>query len=440
MSDFQARFDSHVAVANSAAANNTTSLEAHAVGMHPAHLRRMLANMSKMLGLVDRKSHKHPEFLASTPSIVPERAIELVAGIKPSLDAGIENFIQNVLPSLVDTEERLAKAVGIGAMRTSDIKNSQVRAINQILDRAEVQGKTATGIVAALKSENDELDIEKERLVAAAAAAAEDIKKIQDTVKLAEKLARGNVSQNPLEALVRTARDKSDQIDKALQYAQTAEATAVSSAAISKEMGEKSKATLEGLEASNLKAVDILNNVTQAGLAGAYKTEREHLKKQQDWFSYVFYGIILAVILYAAVFILPIVQDILTKNGGDDLAVKENALLLLVRFLIITPAIWALIFTNKRYVTLEALQMDYAAKASTALAYSGYRDEMSDDIDLSKRLKDGLLMRFLEHPSRLLNSNASHNSITDIFVKTNNDIAKKDNLENINAVEQQIDD
>jgi hypothetical protein len=110
------------------------------------------------------------------------------------------------------------------------------------------------------------------------------------------------------------------------------------------------------------------------------------------------------VIIYAAVFILPIVSKILSVSGATDLAIKENALLLLVRFLIVTPAIWALIFTNKRYVTLEALQMDYAAKASTALAYSGYRDEMGDDMDLSKRLKDGLLMRFLEHPSRLLGS------------------------------------
>ena len=147
-----------------------------------------------------------------------------------------------------------------------------------------------------------------------------------------------------------------------------------------------------------------MNNATQAGLASAYKSEREHLQTQQNWFSYVFYGIILAIVAYAAIFILPIAENIFRTNGTNTLAMKENALLLLVRFFILIPAVWALIFTNKRYITLEALLMDYAAKANTALAYSGYRDEMGDDIDLSKRLKDGLLMRFLEHPSRLLGS------------------------------------
>ena len=46
--------------------------------------------------------------------------------------------------------------------------------------------------------------------------------------------------------------------------------------------------------------------------------------------------------------------------------------------------------------------MDYAAKATTALAYFGYRDEMDEDANLSAKLKDGLIARFIEHPSRLL--------------------------------------
>ncbi len=196
MSDFQARFDAQVAVANSAAANNTTALTSHAIAMHPAHLRRMLENISKMLGMIDRKSHKHPEFLASTPAIVPERAIELVAGIKPSLDAGVENFIQNVLPSLVEVEDKLTKAVGIGAIKTADVKNVQVRAINQILDRAQNDGKQAAIILKDIKTENEELEKEKQKVAAMLEAVTVDRKKIEDIAKLAEKLARGNSSQD----------------------------------------------------------------------------------------------------------------------------------------------------------------------------------------------------------------------------------------------------
>jgi hypothetical protein len=404
MADFKGRFDAQIAVANSAAANNTTALQAHAIGIHPNHVRRMLENISKLLGIVDRKGHKHPEFLAATPTIIPERAIELVSSIKPNFDAGIESFIQNVLPQLVEVEDKLIKAVGVSALRTADIKNSQVRAINQILDRAQIQGNEATNIAKAIREENKEIGAEKERLIEVLEAASADRKKIEEIAKQAEKLARGNSSQNALENLVRTARSKSDEINDVLTSVKASQEAAATAAKMALDSSEKSKTSLDGLDASDKKAFGILNNVTQAGLAGAYKTEREHLQRQQDRFSLVFYGIIISVIVYAAIFILPIVSKILTVNGATDLAVKENALLLLVRFLIVTPAIWALIFTNKRYVTLEALQMDYAAKASTALAYSGYRDEMGDDVDLSKRLKDGLLMRFLEHPSRLLGS------------------------------------
>ena len=76
--------------------------------------------------------------------------------------------------------------------------------------------------------------------------------------------------------------------------------------------------------------------------------------------------------------------------------------MLAVRIVVIAPAFWALVFTNRRYINLETLQMDYAAKTTTALAYFGYKDEMEQDPSLSTRLKDGLVARFVEHPSRLL--------------------------------------
>ena len=109
-----------------------------------------------------------------------------------------------------------------------------------------------------------------------------------------------------------------------------------------------------------------------------------------------------AQLLYAAIFLLPIFRDLLGLNGGEKVSAQESALMLFVRLVILSPVVWALVFTNRRFRYLETLQMDYAAKTSTALAYSGYIDEMEADPELRKRLKDGLVLRFLEHPSRLL--------------------------------------
>lgn len=145
-----------------------------------------------------------------------------------------------------------------------------------------------------------------------------------------------------------------------------------------------------------------MRNATQAGLAGAYKTERDKLSSEQNRFALSFYGIILAIIVYAAIFLLPVFRDLAGLNGGSDATVRDSALMLLIRLVILSPVVWALIFTNRRFRYLETLQMDYAAKTTTALAYSGYIDEMEGDRELSRRLKDGLVLRFLEHPSRLL--------------------------------------
>jgi hypothetical protein len=406
MSGFQARFDSHIAVANSAAANNTVALQEHPIKMHPAHVRRLLANISRLLGLVDGNQAKHPEYLAGTPTMVPEKAIDLAASIKPSFDAGVEHFIQNTLPQLVDVEDRLNRAVGAAEFKIAEIKNQQVRSLKQIIDRANVSKGMLDSLLEETKKEKSDLFGSADEVAKAVLSVSASQKKVSEVAALAAKLANGHARQGSLESLVRDARSKSDEIDALLLTVSASKDAAQMAAEQAKGASGRADDELLGLSRSNEKAVEILNNATQAGLAGAYKTEREKLKKQQDIFGYIFYGIIIAIIVYAAIFLIPIARDLLVPSDKRGIASAENAEILLVRLLILTPAIWALIFTNRRYANLESLQMDYAAKSATALAYSGYRDEMSDDAELSKRLKDGLLIRFLEHPSRLLKNGA----------------------------------
>ena len=156
------------------------------------------------------------------------------------------------------------------------------------------------------------------------------------------------------------------------------------------------------MSATDEKAKSILSTATQAGLAGAYKLEREKLEKQQRWFAWGFYGIIALIIVYAVAYIIPLISRVFEHNGQNNITTTESAFMLAVRIVVIAPAFWALVFTSRRFTNLETLQMDYAAKATTALAYFGYKDEMDQDSSLSTKLKDGLIARFIEHPSRLL--------------------------------------
>lgn len=402
MSDYQAQFDKHVAEASSAVANHALELTTILPGLQTSHVRRVFANISKMLGYVDRREAKHPEYLASTPLNLPERAVEVVSSVKSSFDSGTAHFVQNVLPSLVDIEKRLMEAVGTAAFNVTEIRNQQIKAIDRLQTLAfTLYNKTQASAEGAQKAATQAAEGMK-AIGEILSAATTDSQKVGEIRKLSEKLSRGNAGQNPLEQLVRLARKRDEELEaiktKAMQSAQAAS----SSAAKADEYKIHSLTALSSLQESDKEADNILRNATQAGLAGAYKTERDKLAKEQNKFALAFYGIILSIIVYAAIFLLPIFKNMIGENGEHLVSAEDSALMLFVRLAILAPAIWALIFTNRRFTNLETLQMDYAAKASTALAYHGYSEEMESDSELSKRLKDGLVLRFLEHPSRLL--------------------------------------
>lgn len=402
MSDYQSQFDQYVAAANSRIADHAGELSPLIPGLQAAQIRRLLTNISKMLGQVDRKEAAHPEYLAGAPRSVPERAVELIASVAPSFDSGTAHFVQNILPSIVDVERKLFEAIGSAAFNTQQIKNQQIKAIDKLTNSAQASYNRAYAAMSqADKSKEAAAEALKE-IQTALATSNTDSQKVAEIRKLAEKLSRGNASQNPIEALVRVARERSTEIDEIKTKASQHQQAAQKSAESAENYRARSADAFQGLQESDQRADEILRNATQAGLAGAYKTERDKLSVEQNKFAYAFYGIILAIIVYAAVFLLPIFRDLTGLNGNADATVRDSALMLLVRLVILSPVVWALIFTNRRFRYLETLQMDYAAKTSTALAYSGYIDEMESDPELSRRLKDGLILRFLEHPSRLL--------------------------------------
>jgi hypothetical protein len=280
--------------------------------------------------------------------------------------------------------------------------NAQVRALDQIIDRAATMQNRVNTNSAALDTKLADAKASADEAAAKAQEATSDSIKVSEVRKLADRLAKGNAGQNPLEKAVRVAREKMEEIEGVLATITAHEKTANGALTAASTSEADVAKVLERLATTDDKARSILSTATQAGLAGAYKIEREKLASQQKWFAIGFYGIIAAIILYAAVFIIPLISKVFEGNGANTITPAESAFMLAVRIVVIAPAFWALIFTNRRYTNLETLQMDYAAKTTTALAYFGYRDEMNEDPSLSTKLKDGLVARFVEHPSRLL--------------------------------------
>lgn len=402
MSDFQNQFDQLVAAANSAVADYGEDLNDVLADLRPANVRRLIANISKLLGQVDRREAKNPEYLAGTPRSVPERAIELIASVPTSFNSGADHFVQNVLSALVEVERHLFEAVGSAAFSAQQIKNQQIRAIDRLRQNAESSADAAREAMTEAAKSRAIVDQAAQEIQTALQAASTDSQKVAEVRRIADRLSRGNASQNPLEKLVRGAQDRFAEIETIKIKAGQAESSAAKNAEIAAKHELEAANALTSLQDSDRKADGILRNATQAGLAGAYKTERDRLSTEQNRYAFVFYGTIAGIVVYAALFLLPIFRDLLGINGGEKVTAQESALMLFVRLVILSPVVWALVFTNRRFKYLETLQMDYAAKTNTALAYSGYIDEMDADPGLRKRLKDGLVLRFLEHPSRLL--------------------------------------
>lgn len=104
--------------------------------------------------------------------------------------------------------------------------------------------------------------------------------------------------------------------------------------------------------------------------------------------------------IHPAFYVLPVFEKF--AANGDEFPVVERGLILLIRSAVLGPFIWAVVFTSNRLKRIETLEMDYAEKAAASLAYHGYKSEMDGDSHLLDRLRSGLLVRFSEHPERLL--------------------------------------
>ena len=403
MVQYKKQFDDLTAAAIQALNLKRDELRNVFFGMEPAYVRRLLERISANLQRVDENRINHPTYLASRGQFAPQRAIDLISSMPSAItDSGVTHFVIATLPELVEVDEALSKAAGINEVRSAEIKSSQLRAIERYVDWAKLNSNSLSA--SRQNAEKSAADSSKDRdqIAKLVADAQADAKKIQDIRTQALRLGSGTKTSPPLSSIIKDAQDKVVEVEAMKNGIADSRNDLEKVVSRIDQISKLAESAIENLELHEKQAKGILNNATQAGLAGAYKIEREKLAKQQLYYAGAFYGIILSVVLYAAFFIVPIASKIIVNNEHSSTTIGESALLLFVRILIVLPAFWALIFTNKRFVYLETLQMDYAAKAATALAYSGYRDEMEEDTALSHRLKDGLVARFVEHPSRLL--------------------------------------
>lgn len=363
----------------------------------------MLDSIRVLLGRIDREGAKYPEHLFDYDGHVPAVLTAQLSSVGVSIGKGIEFFVKNFVTRMVEGELSLLRAVGHTKVVVNSVRDDHLKALQ---DSVEV----ASLLVERTRADRRDIDTQRQTIERATkdlseleAKASANVLAVEKIRTVAQKLASGDArTQLSLERLIKDSRSK---------YAEAADTVAKINSVFdtSKELSGQMEvqnaemdAMLKRLSDIEVKADLVLRGATQAGLAGAYKIERDRLHREQLYFTCAFYIGIVAVVVYATIFIFPIFRQLVSSPSAQAISISDAAILVLARTVVIAPAIWALVFTNARHSKLEILQMDYAAKANTALAYSGYKDELSENKDLSDRLMGGLLVRFIEHPERLL--------------------------------------
>ncbi len=371
-------------------------------GMTRVRLKRFFQRFSVQLGRLDRYGAKHPHHLVIDGQIVPQSLLANIDNAIANLQSSASTFLQNSFYLFVRLQDALDRAVG------TDPEQVKLLASSVAADLSLAVSKTDELIAQAHES-TEKLSQSEE----AGRKSTERLTELIEQVRLdAEKTAKARISleqlMNPdgrnrasLESLSRRARERISEIDAAADL--SVEQRQKIAGLISEIEDDRKKITMLENDISAIKtdAQEILKLSSQAGLASSYKTESDELGKKATNFIYVLYGATALTLGIALFYVLPEISKLVT-NQKDSVDGWEALSLTLLRLSALAPLVYLIYFTTKRVSQLETLRMDYAEKAAASLAYSGYRDQMDVDEELLRQLKGSLLVKFAEHPERLL--------------------------------------
>ncbi|WP_176017081.1 hypothetical protein [Burkholderia sp. BCC0398] len=171
-----------------------------------------------------------------------------------------------------------------------------------------------------------------------------------------------------------------------------------------------------------------LEGASRVALAQSFETRRKVLQRLQYFWAAIFsIGIIAltvtGIILWNAVLeqasTTTIAGTVASITGASAVAPRSSTpnfyLLSLLRFVVLTPGIWLTWFAARQYGQCQRLGEDYAFKSAAAHAFVGYRNEMNDDDEMIKLLREYAVKNFGANPIRVLSKNDAASPLHDIF-------------------------
>lgn len=157
----------------------------------------------------------------------------------------------------------------------------------------------------------------------------------------------------------------------------------------------------ELLAKANEQLTKALQDINRQGLAGAFDGQAKDVSGERTKWVWAF-GVAILWLIYVA-------YQIIHTASGDGTA-PFDPMNFLRGLPLAAPGIWLGWFSARQIGNLARVQQDYAYKASTAVAFEGYKKEVAsaNDQALSKQLLETAVRNFGENPVRLHERSSDH--------------------------------
>ena len=224
-----------------------------------------------------------------------------------------------------------------------------------------------------------------------------------------------------LENLTKTQQQVASDVEKISGYERAAN-TAGTNAGASATAAEAEKQKVDSYVAELDKAIDTqktlfsefegkralveatLQGASRVALAKSFDDRRIQLTWSK-WLWAVFFLIGIVGLIFLGFYLA---ADVLSKVAASSSAtstrnyIEPAVLFSILRFLILAPVVWFTWFAARQYGNAQRLAEDYSFKSAAAHAFVGYRDEMGDDENMIKLLREYAVKNFGANPIRVL--------------------------------------
>ncbi len=169
------------------------------------------------------------------------------------------------------------------------------------------------------------------------------------------------------------------------------------------EYQEELKKLRESFDELHSKIEGLLPNATSAGLASAFRNQKERLKKPQSYWLSAFIGTIVLLMFIGA-------KGYFDFSSTTNQLNSWNAILqyLAIRLPLVAPLVWLAIYAGRHYTLALRVEEEYAFKEAVSTSFEGYKREMagiSENIENANpplvTLCENVLRTLAQRPGRI---------------------------------------